>query len=58
MRGPSTQDCEKSYARTGVPSWNLLQKQAAAAAKAPDIGAAIPPKSASNSQPIVWMARK
>jgi radical SAM protein with 4Fe4S-binding SPASM domain len=24
MRGPSTQDCEKSFARTGVPSVNLL----------------------------------
>lgn len=27
MRGPSIQDCEKSYARTGVPSKNLLAKQ-------------------------------
>lgn len=27
MRGPSTQDCEKSFARTGVPSRNLLRKQ-------------------------------
>lgn len=27
MRGPSTQDCEKSYARTGVPSWNLQRKR-------------------------------
>ncbi len=26
MRGPSVQDCEKSYARTGVPSVNLLSK--------------------------------
>ena len=26
MRGPSTQDCEKSFARTGVPSINLLSK--------------------------------
>ncbi len=24
MRGPSTQDCEKSYARTGIPSANML----------------------------------
>jgi radical SAM protein with 4Fe4S-binding SPASM domain len=31
MRGPSTQDCEKSFARTGVPSANMLAKQAAAA---------------------------
>jgi hypothetical protein len=23
MRGPSVQDCEKSYARTGIPSVNM-----------------------------------
>jgi radical SAM protein with 4Fe4S-binding SPASM domain len=28
MRGPSTQDCEKSYARTGIPSENLKTKMA------------------------------
>jgi radical SAM protein with 4Fe4S-binding SPASM domain len=28
MRGPSTQDCEKSYARTGLPSENLKAKKA------------------------------
>ncbi|HEY4904014.1 MAG TPA: radical SAM protein [Candidatus Sulfotelmatobacter sp.] len=27
MRGPSSQDCEKSFARTGVPSANLLSKK-------------------------------
>jgi AdoMet-dependent heme synthase len=27
MRGPSTQDCEKSFARTGIPSKNLLAKK-------------------------------
>jgi len=27
MRGPSTQDCEKSYARTGIPSVNLMSKK-------------------------------
>jgi len=27
MRGPSTQDCEKSFARTGIPSVNLLAKK-------------------------------
>lgn len=32
MRGPSTQDCEKSYARTGIPSVNLLSKRASASA--------------------------
>jgi radical SAM protein with 4Fe4S-binding SPASM domain len=28
MRGPSVQDCEKSFARTGIPSANLLSKAA------------------------------
>jgi radical SAM protein with 4Fe4S-binding SPASM domain len=32
MRGPSIQDCEKSFARTGVPSVNLVAKQEAARA--------------------------
>jgi radical SAM protein with 4Fe4S-binding SPASM domain len=27
MRGPSTADCQKSYARTGIPSANLLAKK-------------------------------
>ena len=27
MRGPSTADCEKSFARTGIPSANLLEKK-------------------------------
>ncbi len=31
MRGPSTQDCEKSFARTGVPSANMLLKKNAGA---------------------------
>jgi radical SAM protein with 4Fe4S-binding SPASM domain len=30
MRGPSSQDCQKSFARTGVPSANMLAKQRAA----------------------------
>jgi hypothetical protein len=29
MRGPSSQDCERSFARTGVPSANMLAKQRA-----------------------------
>jgi radical SAM protein with 4Fe4S-binding SPASM domain len=29
MRGPSIQDCEKSFARTGMPSSNLLSKKSA-----------------------------
>ena len=31
MRGPSSQDCQKSYARTGIPSANMLAKKSAAA---------------------------
>ena len=27
MRGPSTADCEKSFARTGIPSANMLRRQ-------------------------------
>ncbi|HTT19155.1 MAG TPA: radical SAM protein [Candidatus Sulfotelmatobacter sp.] len=27
MRGPSSQDCEKSFARTGIPSANILAKK-------------------------------
>lgn len=30
IRGPSSQDCEKSFARTGVPSANMLAKRRAA----------------------------
>jgi AdoMet-dependent heme synthase len=29
MRGPSTADCEKSFAKTGIPSANMLRKSAA-----------------------------
>jgi radical SAM protein with 4Fe4S-binding SPASM domain len=31
MRGPSLQDCEKSYARTAIPSANLLSKKSSTA---------------------------
>jgi hypothetical protein len=30
MRGPSYQDCEKSFARTGIPSENLKARKASA----------------------------
>ena len=30
MRGPSSQDCEKSFAGTGIPSANMLEKKLAA----------------------------
>lgn len=31
MRGPSSQDCEKSFVRTGIPSANMLAKKSASA---------------------------
>ncbi|MGH9677224.1 MAG: hypothetical protein ACRD36_08995, partial [Candidatus Acidiferrum sp.] len=31
MRGPSIQDCEKSFARTGVPSVNLKSQRSVTA---------------------------
>ena len=56
MRGPSTQDCEKSFARTGVPSVNLQKKKAEARGLKATLAAAPPPKSASGTHPINWMA--
>jgi radical SAM protein with 4Fe4S-binding SPASM domain len=56
MRGPSTQDCEKSFARTGVPSVNLLQKKAVAARLAP--GSAGPSARAPAKFPVMWMVEK
>jgi radical SAM protein with 4Fe4S-binding SPASM domain len=44
MRGPSTQDCEKSFARTGVASRNLAEKQARSA-QAPG-----------SAYPITWIS--
>jgi len=35
MRGPSSQDCEKSFAKTGVPSANMLAKAKAGAKARP-----------------------
>ncbi len=57
MRGPSTQDCEKSLARTGVPSMNLLRKGAAMATPNPTV-AAFAPKYPRGTQPVMWMARE
>jgi hypothetical protein len=31
MRGPSVQDCEKSFIRTGIQSVNLMSKKSAVA---------------------------
>ncbi len=57
MRGPSTQDCEKSYARTGVPSPNLLHKDAAATRPDSTV-AAFAPKYPRGTHPVLWMAQK
>ncbi len=37
MRGPSTQDCEKSYVRTGIVTAGMLAKQKAGSAPAPGL---------------------
>ena len=55
MRGPSLQDCEKSYARTGVPSRNLLRKKVIE--PRPDNGSGRGPAGASASKfPVFWMS--
>jgi radical SAM protein with 4Fe4S-binding SPASM domain len=54
MRGPSTQDCEKSFARTGVPSENLRRAKAKPASGA---APAMPPRPATE-HPIQWSVRK
>jgi radical SAM protein with 4Fe4S-binding SPASM domain len=50
MRGPSPQDCQKSYARTGIPSANMLAKKRPAAdlvqIQAAQTGSAAQPSSA------------
>ena len=53
MRGPSTQDCEKSFARTGVPSQNLLQKKdlVSRTDQAPARGA----RGAESRFPVFWL---
>lgn len=55
MRGPSTQDCEKSLARTGVPSLHLLKRQSTAAElqAAADVHTRNP---LPGKHPVVWMA--
>jgi len=55
MRGPSIQDCEKSFARTGVPSVNLLRKQAAEIRPEP-AGGPLSPAPLSGSHPVIWMS--
>ncbi len=56
MRGPSIQDCEKSFARTGVPSYNLQRKQGAVANPQPPTAPAALPSQAVH--PVVWMERR
>jgi hypothetical protein len=41
MRGPSTADCEKSFARTGIPSENLKRKSQNLNLKAPSASSLI-----------------
>ncbi len=54
MRGPSTQDCEKSLARTGVPSVNLQAKRSAAAGAMPS---SLPHSPLVQIRPVTEMAR-
>jgi len=54
MRGPSIQDCEKSLARTGVPSMSLLRNQAAATRPGPAAGG-VSPSPVSGNHPVIWM---
>ena len=57
MRGPSTQDCEKSLARTGVPSMHLLHKQSAGAGLRAAAGVD-PRNPLPEKHPVVWMAQR
>ena len=43
MRGPSSQDCEKSFARTGIPSANMLARKAAGRSNLVQIAPFTPP---------------
>jgi AdoMet-dependent heme synthase len=54
MRGPSIQDCEKSYARTGVPSANLLRRHAA---NAKPVAGTVASQPVPGEHPVVWMAQ-
>jgi radical SAM protein with 4Fe4S-binding SPASM domain len=57
MRGPSIQDCEKSFARTGVPSKQLLRKQAAEISVEPATSAPSPAPLSGN-HPVIWMSAR
>jgi AdoMet-dependent heme synthase len=53
MRGPSTQDCEKSFVRTGVPSVNLQAKRSAGAGAMPS---SLPHSNLIQIQPVTEIA--
>jgi radical SAM protein with 4Fe4S-binding SPASM domain len=57
MRGPSIQDCEKSFARTGVASLNLLRKKGIASRPAATPGSAMP-KPATARFPVTWLVER
>lgn len=57
MRGPSTQDCEKSFARTGVPSMNLLRKKSTIPGLEP-LPMAAAALSPTTCFPVTWMVAK
>jgi radical SAM protein with 4Fe4S-binding SPASM domain len=54
MRGPSTQDCEKSLARTGIPSVNLLRKETSASMPGMPTGSASPGP-VTGKHPVLWL---
>ena len=54
MRGPSTQDCEKSLARTGVPSANLLRTKTADT-NPESTTITVSPRPLSGNHPVIWM---
>jgi len=54
MRGPSLQDCEKSFARTGVASRNLLRKKDLAAR--PDHVAHRGSQGVESKFPVFWLS--
>jgi radical SAM protein with 4Fe4S-binding SPASM domain len=58
MRGPSLQDCEKSYARTGVPSRNLLQKKGIASRLDGAKRRGPPQKTAPSKFPVFWLTAR
>jgi hypothetical protein len=54
MRGPSTADGEKSFARTGIPSVNLLTREDKAAAPRTGANSA---RTGDHGQSALWNGR-